>query len=218
MKLVVTTSHPSLHEHRHPDRPDELHPNLGRLIQPRHTSSIENTAFEGITWAADNDCFQGLDEPRYRAMLERIAGLPGCQFVTVPDVVADAATTLRLFEKWQPILEGYGLPMAFVLQDGVEDVGAPLELVDAVFVGGSTEFKLGPVAAQFAQAAKRAGKWVHWGRVNTRKRFDYIASTGAVDSFDGSKFARWRKTYLDVGLSWCLEYDRRIELDLSVAA
>ena len=54
-----------------------------------------------------------------------------------------------------------------------------------MFVGGSTEFKLGPVAAALCQEAKARGLWVHVGRVNSRKRLRYSASIGA-DSADGT--------------------------------
>jgi hypothetical protein len=204
--LLVTTAHPSLCTHVDPDAPANVHPNLGRLIQPRHTSSIELTAAAGIPWAADNDCFQGLDAPRYTAMLDRITGLPGCRFVTVPDVVGDAVATAELFEQWAPELERRGLPVALVLQDGLEDLGEWLagvwDRLDAVFVGGSTEWKLGPEARAIVREAKRRGLWVHWGRVNSQKRINYVMGTGACDSLDGSKWARFRTTYLDAGLSY----------------
>lgn len=203
--LLVTTAHPSLSQHT---LDGELHPNLGRLIQPRHTSSIEATAAAGIPWAADNDCFQQLDAAAYTRMLDRIAGLPGCRFVTVPDVVGDAARTLELFGEWAPELERRGLPVGLVAQDGLEHLRWAIEWdrLDALFIGGSTEWKEGPAAAELAQLAHDRGLWVHWGRVNTRRRFDLIAA-GACDSFDGSKFARFRKTYLDGGLEWCRARD-----------
>jgi hypothetical protein len=94
--LLVTTAHPSIYDHC--VSPGVLHPNLGRLVQPRHYSSIERTAAAGIPRAAHNDCFQGLDELRFRRMLDRITGLPGCLFMTCPDVVADASATALLFE------------------------------------------------------------------------------------------------------------------------
>lgn len=209
MQLLVTTAHPSMFEHVDPEAPAFLHPNLGRLITPRHTSSIERTAEAGIVWAADNDCFQGLDEKRYVAMLDRIAGLPGCRFVTVPDVVGDAAATRELFDVWAPELVRRGLPVGYVLQDGSETVGVPWDHIDALFIGGSTEYKLGPAAASFAVEARRRGVWVHWGRVNTLRRITHIAKTGAVDSIDGSKWARFRKTYLDQGLGWVRDTERR---------
>lgn len=200
--LLTTTAHPTLHEH---ELDGAIHPGLGRLIQPRHTSSIERTAAEGIPWAADNDCFQGLHEERFVRMIDRIAGLPGCLFVSCPDVVADAGATAALFEKWAPELEKRGLPIALVAQDGLELDAIPFDRIAAVFIGGSTEWKIGPEAARIARAAKARGKWVHWGRVNSRRRFELIRATGAADSFDGSKWARFRKTYLDQGLAWTIE-------------
>ncbi len=38
--------------------------------------------------------------------------------------------------------------------------------LDALFVGGSTYFKLGPTAAGLVREAKRRGLWTHMGRVN----------------------------------------------------
>lgn len=216
--LLVTTAHPSLSQHT---LDGELHPNLGRLIQPRHTSSIEATAAAGIPWAADNDCFQALDAAAYVRMLDRIEGLAGCRFVTVPDVVGDAVATLELFETWAPELERRGLPLALVAQDGLETMLERIEWdrIDALFIGGSTEWKEGPAAALLAQLAKSHGKWVHWGRVNTKRRFDLIVATGAADSFDGSKFARFRKTYLDGGLEWArVASERQLELELDELA
>jgi hypothetical protein len=202
VSMLVTTSHPSLYQHPGPEG-QPVHPNLGRLVQPRSYSSIERTAHEGIRWAADNDCFQGLNERQYLMMLDRIAGLPGCEFVTVPDVVGDAAATRRQFDTWAPTVRATGQPVALVLQDGQADVGVPWDDIDAVFVGGSDDFKDGPEAAAYAQIAQERGKWVHWGRVSGKRRFNHIIATGAHDSIDGSKWARWRKTYLDLGLGWC---------------
>lgn len=215
--LLVTTAHPSCYQHPGPDG-EEVHPHLGRLLTPRHYSSVETTGDAGLPWAADNDCFQGLDAPAYTAMLDRIQGVPGCRFVTVPDVVGDARETARQFDVWAPALERRGLPAALVAQDGLEDMPSWLNFqwhrLAGLFIGGSTEWKLGPAAAQLAREARDRGKWVHWGRVNTRKRFDLIMATGAVDSFDGSQWARWRKTYLDTGLSWCAE-DRQLVMELA---
>ena len=129
-------------------------------------------------------------------MLDRIAGVPGCLFVTVPDVVGDAQATAELFDTWAPELERRGLPVALVLQDGVEDLAwldGVWDRLAAVFVGGTDDFKLGPAAAELAREAKRRGLWVHWGRVNTKRRIAHISETGAADSFDGSSWAIFRK-------------------------
>jgi hypothetical protein len=208
--LLVTTAHTSLVQHPGPQG-EAVHPHLGRLLQPRHTSCAEQTAEQGIPWAADNDCFQGLNVPKFEAMLDRLKGLDGCRFVTVPDKVADAWETARMFELWAPALERRGLPVGLVLQNGIDRPALQRWLdrswhrLDAVFVGGDDEFKLGPVAADLVREAKRRGKWVHWGRVNSRKRMAACMATGACDSMDGSSWARWRKTHLDKGLAWCVE-------------
>lgn len=175
------------------------HPNLGRLLQPRHFSSVTRTAEEGIPWAADNDCFQGLNAPAYRKMLDAISNKPGCLFVTVPDVVADATATLELWDEWLPEVAGRGLPPAFVLQDGITSDLVPWSECEAVFVGGSTEWKLGAVAAEIIREAKERGKWTHMGRVNTERRIRYAKSIG-IQSVDGTKWARFKELSLRDGL------------------
>lgn len=191
MLLLVTTAQTDMERY--------AHPNLGRLIQPRHTSSIERTAVSGIPWAADNDCFQGLDAEAYERMLYRVSGLRGCLFVTVPDVVADAAATADLWDDWAPIVRSYGVPTALVLQDGITLRDVPWKELDAVFVGGSTEWKLGETAALIVREANRLGKWTHMGRVNTFRRIRYAKSIG-IRSVDGTKWARFKRIYLRDGL------------------
>ena len=112
MFLLATQAEPQMLEF--------AHRNLGRLVQPRHYSRVRDTAERGVPWAADNDAFNGgVDAAKFLAMLETISGVPGCRFVTVPDVVADATATLREFERWLPCLLDFDLPLAFVLQDSI---------------------------------------------------------------------------------------------------
>jgi len=186
--LLVTHGHPTMLRHRHP--------NLGRLVQPRHYSSIEATAYAGIPWAADNDCYQGLDEEAWIDMLDRLAGLPGCLFCAVPDVVGDYQATDDRWVAYAEEVWKRGLPAAYVLQDGCPEI--PRE-ARAVFVGGTTEFKIGPEAADLVARAKTRGLWTHMGRVNGPRRIRYARSIG-VQSVDGSSWARWEKTLLPRGL------------------
>jgi hypothetical protein len=208
--LLVTTAHTSLSEHGGPNG-EAVHPHLGRLLQPRHTSRAEATAAEGIPWAADNDCFQGLDPIAYGKMLDRLKGLDGCRFVTVPDKVADAYETALMFEQWAPAVERRGMPVGLVLQNGIDRPSLQRWLartwhrLDALFVGGDDEFKLGEVAEALVQRGAADGKWIHWGRVNSRKRMKYCIGTGACDSMDGSSWAQFRDAHLDKGLAWLHE-------------
>lgn len=54
-----------------------------------------------------------------------------------------------------------------------------------LFLGGDTEWKLSPMATELAREAKMRGKWVHMGRVNSRRRFRLAIEMGC-DSADGS--------------------------------
>lgn len=218
MLLMATQAMPQMRAH--------AHPNLGRLVTPRHYCSVKE--HDGLVWAADNDCYNGLKPRAYNAMLDVLKGAPGrCLFVTVPDVLrcaichrevsdcpckrtpqrrvyGDARRTAEQFEIWAPALERRGLPVALVAQDGLE------HLVDwytftrhrlkALFIGGSTEWKLGPAAAAFVADAKAHGLWVHMGRVNSARRIRYADWIGC-DSIDGTKWVLWRDRYLDEGLS-----------------
>lgn len=173
---------------------------LGRLLSPRQYSRVDATAALGWTWAADNDCFQGLNERRYVAMLDAITGIPRCRFVVAPDVVADAKATDRLWDRWWQELVDRDLPIAYVAQDGVTDMDIPWAYIAALFIGGTTEFKLGRTAAALAQRAHAYDVWVHMGRVNSGRRIRYAASIGC-DSVDGTKYSRFRKTWLQEGLT-----------------
>jgi hypothetical protein len=195
--ILVHTAHPQAMSHRGDG--------FGRLLSPRQYSRAADTAEVGISWAADNDCFQGLDAAAYVRMLDAIQGVPGCLFVTVPDVVADARKTAELFELWHGAVQRRGLPVALVAQDGIEHMGRWLDgqwhRLNCLFVGGSTEWKLGAEAERLVREANDRGLWTHMGRVNSRKRFDYARAIGC-DSVDGSKFSRWRSTWLPDALRW----------------
>jgi hypothetical protein len=152
-------------------------------------------------------------------MLDALVAAPGeCLFVTVPDVVADAVATAKLFEVWWRALARRGLPAALVAQDGLEHLDRWLSMawprIDALFLGGSTDWKLGPTAEALVAAAKDRGKWVHMGRVSSSRRIRYAASIGC-DSVDGTKWVRWRDTYLDSGLQTVSE---PVQLRLHTAA
>lgn len=190
MILLVTTGHPDMGRYRHA--------HLGRLVQPRHYSSIRQTAAGGIPWAADNDAFNTFDAPAFVRMLDRLEGLPGCLFVAAPDVVGDATATAALFDVWEPRIRARGLPVALVAQDG--QTAPSWDRLDALFIGGGDRFKLGPEGEHWLTEARHRGKWTHVGRVNSSRRIAYAATIGA-DSIDGTQWTRYKAIYLRGGLA-----------------
>ncbi len=188
--------------------------NVGGLLQPR-TWSLADKWIAGYVigakkaWGVDNDCFRGLDVAEYTALLVRLkARYPapatsGCAFVTVPDVVGNADATRDLWDTWREKVRGYDMPLAYVIQDGATTKHVPWRdfrvlwrdcayYTGAIFIGGSTTYKLGEDAAAIVHVANRLGLWVHMGRVNSHRRLRYAASIGC-DSVDGSGYSQFRQ-------------------------
>jgi hypothetical protein len=191
--ILVHTAHPQAVEHSGDG--------FGRLVSPRHFGRITDTATAGIPWAADNDAYCAWNDRRYVLMLGSITRLPGCRFVVAPDVVAHAWWTTALFWQWLPTLRDTGQPPAFVIQDGQDPAEVPWNEIGALFVGGTTEYKLSADAERLGREAKRRGLWLHIGRVNSRKRYNYARAVGA-NSIDGTTFSMFRDTYLPAALHW----------------
>jgi hypothetical protein len=165
-------------------------PYLGHLFTPR---GGERTAHPDLPIALDNGAFSGFDAAAFRRMVAGFAGHPRLAWIACPDVVGDATATRALFDTWRPELAG--LPLAYVLQDGATSAAVPWDAVTAVFVGGSTEWKLGRESCALTAEARRRGKWVHMGRVNTMRRLRIAFDRGCA-SVDGSKLTRWPATHL----------------------
>lgn len=161
----------------------------------------------GRHWCADNAVFAGKypgDEAFLAWLKDRRHLASTCQFVVAPDVVGDAAATLALSAPMLPRIRALGFPVAFVAQDGLENLTVPWDTFDCLFIGGSTEWKVGPAAARLVAEAKRYGKWVHMGRVNSRERIQYAAAIGC-DSVDGTYLAFGPNVNLPTVLSWLRE-------------
>lgn len=147
----------------------------------------------GIAYGLDNGCFERFERAVWERLLDE-AETDRPIFVTLPDIVGDAARTIELFDVFK--LRTNGLPRALVLQDGIQHVRIPWDDLDAVFVGGSDHFKYSREAVNAAKAAKLLGKWVHVGRVNTAGRVrNWI---GLADSLDGSGISRYDHMLIDV--------------------
>jgi hypothetical protein len=142
---------------------------------------------EGQPWAADNGRFsapQDYSDAKYLAWLARMP-VESCLFATAPDVVGDASATLAMSRPMFGPIRELGYPVALAAQDGLEMEDVPWDEFDVLFIGGSTEWKLGEAAADIAREAKRRGKWVHMGRVNSLRRMRHAEAIGC-DSADGT--------------------------------
>lgn len=156
---------------------------LGVMAQPRSYSASK---VDGWVWAADNGCFNEKWQPdHWLDWLDKMRSVPGCLFAVVPDKVGDAYATRQLFSEWCAMVTDLGYRPAYVAQDGATCASIPWSDIECLFVGGSTEWKLSRHAETVVREAKRLGKWVHMGRVNSQKRMMLAASWG-VDSCDGT--------------------------------
>lgn len=158
----------------------------------------------GVIWSADNGCFgKGYpgDEAWFAWLEKNAHDAPTCLFATAPDVVGDAVATLTRSLPWLAKIRDLGYPAAFVAQDGLQDLEVPWDEFDVLFIGGSTEWKLGRHARALIRDAKARGKWVHMGRVNSAQRYRYAEHIGC-DSVDGTYLTFGPDVNLPTLLSW----------------
>jgi hypothetical protein len=167
----------------------EQREDLGLLLQPR--SHLEDSAMNYRFWAADNGCFAQGDRFDAVAWLAWVAQLPRshrCVFVVAPDVLGDAAATLTRSAPYLEAIRELGFPAALVAQDGLEHLRMAWDSFDALFIGGSTEWKLSQAAFELAAEARERGKWTHLGRVNSRRRL-LLGTENGIHSADGTYLA-----------------------------
>jgi len=161
------------------------------LIGQMCTPAERRVPLPGASWAADNGCFgKGYPgDPAWLAWLDELSPHAArCLFATAPDVVGHAAATLARSLPHLPAIRALGYPAALVAQDGLEHLDVPWDAFDVLFIGGTTEWKLSKAATGLVAEAKRRGKWVHMGRVNSRRRWSYAEYIGC-DSVDGTFLA-----------------------------
>lgn len=175
----------------------ETRPDLGAIITPAQGNIIPRTRT-----MIDNGCFtqpDRFDVVKYRALCQKHSD---AKFATVPDVVGDWDATLTKWELFDK--DDWPCPLALVIQDGATGATVPWGDTEAIFIGGSTEWKLGADAALISREAKERGLWVHMGRVNSCRRLQYADFIGC-DSADGTylifgpdinlpKLVRWLET------------------------
>lgn len=202
------------------------------------TYEVGNRLFDGVTWCMDNGCFspsrakrnEPWDEGKWWACLERHAyAADRCIFATAPDVVnfvngepiGDAQATLIKSAPWYTRIRSLGYPVALVAQDGLEVSDIPWREIDALFIGGSDDFKIGPAGIRkggtplgpipcepLIRAAQERGIWTHYGRVNSRMRFLLGAKYLRCNSADGTYVRFGPDKNLPKLLKWVREVEQ----------
>lgn len=171
---------------------------LGQIVTP----AAGNAVLPGVGWCADNAVFAGKypGDDEYLTWLAERPYRASCRFAVAPDVVGDAeATHARSTPMLGRIREL--VPVAYVGQNGATPESLPWPRFDVLFIGGDTPWKLGPEARAIVVEAKRRGKWVHMGRVNSAKRLRYAQFIGC-DSADGTYLAHGPDENLPKLLRW----------------
>lgn len=144
--------------------------------------------------------------------------------------VGDAEATLKRSAQWYGPIRELGYKVALVAQDGLKVEDVPWDEIDAIFIGGSDAYKIGapppgkvravkadgsplgrPGCLEVVKEAKRRGKWVHMGRVNSQCRYRLAKAMGC-DSVDGTYLKFGPSVNLPKLLGWVSD-----EKDISAA-
>jgi hypothetical protein len=142
----------------------------------------------GKHFAVDNGAFSQLEIKGFLSLLKRLEPEKHlCRWVAVPDIVGSARRTLEVWSRWK---DRINYPLAFVCQDGQENFDLPWDECSAIFIGGTTEWKMSNHVVHIIKTAKALEKWIHVGRVNTPGRFEYFEEL-EVDSLDGTGLGRY---------------------------
>ena len=191
----------------------------GYLVRPGSGNASSSLPLQPGRWAMDNGAFSGFDPGAFMRMLQRFQHVPGCLFVAAPDVIGpidgrgDAAATLDLWPFWSCVIRAIGFKPALVAQDGLTVESTPWDELGALFVGGSTAFKESVTMRTLIGYAKAQGLWVHWGRVNGKRRYELALKAGC-DSFDGTGFSWFPDTRIPMVAEWDVSIREQPELGL----
>jgi len=140
-----------------------------------------------VPYILDNGCFSEFKKNKWISFCLQGMKDEHCLFIVAPDVVGNHTLTRSRFDYWYNEFEHN--KWGFVLQDGLIIKDIPWDKISAVFVGGTTKFKYSLLCWKALELAKKKGKHIHIGRVNTPKRIVYFH--GMADTIDGSGLSRF---------------------------
>lgn len=155
---------------------------------------------------ADNGCFSARwDEHHWWSWLvdqPRRFRFAVCPDVFHPDGSECHEATVERWERYGLRMRIAGFTPAFVCQVGATPSNLPDD-AEVLFLGGTTEWKLGPEAWRICREW-RESRWVHMGRVNSKRRLDTARAMGC-HSVDGTYLTFGPDVNLPRLLSWLSE-------------
>lgn len=152
---------------------------------------------EGFKYCLDNGAWsaftsgQPFDDYAFQKAFELLG--EAADFVVVPDIVCGSRRSLDFSLEWLERLKGSPAKLLLATQNGIkpDDVREYLSPSVGLFVGGDTEWKLKTVHS-WGVLARRRNCHLHVGRVNSAKRIDLCARSGA-HSVDGTSASMYSK-------------------------
>lgn len=158
------------------------------------TEGFARIAADNGAWA-DFNAGRSFDEDGFERFLGWLAAQPViADWIVLPDIVAGGLESLRLSVRYINRCLAVAPLVLIAVQDGMEhrDLAPLVGPAVGIFLGGSTEWKLGRMADWGVFCAKH-GVYYHVARVNTAKRMFMAIAAGAA-SIDGSSASRYAVT------------------------
>jgi hypothetical protein len=173
----------------------------------------------GVTWCADNGAFSDkFNEKQWWTWLSnQTADADQCLFAVAPDVMLDPDATLERSKPYLPKMRALGYPAAYVAQDGQQQSTMPWGDMDALFIGGSTEWKFSDDVRGLVDEAHEHCIHVHLGRVNSKKRYDYARHELGAGSVDGTFIVYGPEINLPRLLKWIRDDQLALDNDGATA-
>lgn len=186
---------------------------IGHLCTPL-SPKLSRTAKTMRPYAIDNGCYASkvpFNLEKYLSFVSKLMAVAKRPplFTAAPDIVGDHLGTWKLTEPVLPRLRAIGACPALVCQDGLTADEVPWNAIDAVFIGGTTRWKMGHDVVRICEQAKLRGTWIHVGRVNYSTRIRHCHEILRADSVDGNAGAMYpQKIWQQINWIKGLEYER----------
>jgi len=116
------------------------HPGVGFKQLRTPLTQYATDPLNHIHYGLDNGAYTAFDAPTFERMARAASQDLLCDWIVMPDMVGDAASTSSLFFHWIDRLDLED-KRAYVLQDGADFDLVPWAYIECVFVGGSDRFK-----------------------------------------------------------------------------